>query len=117
MVPQAEDFALAEMYINRKLALCGQSRHVAEYLGHYSDAGSLNLLFRREGSMTREPRPLRSAPPSPRPHAPPTLAHTRRPHATSGPRREIKSPHSGAFSLVVKTIFRVRVLRFYMKRS
>ena len=48
----ARRFGLAELYMNRKLALCdGGGGHVAQYLGHYSDGGRgehLNLVFRYE---------------------------------------------------------------------
>jgi len=49
---RANEFAQAELFINQKLKLCGQSGVMASFEGHYFADGSLNLVWRREGSLT-----------------------------------------------------------------
>ena len=50
---QASEFALAELFVNKKLSLCGASRCMARFEGHYyDDAGALSLVFKKEGTLT-----------------------------------------------------------------
>jgi len=51
----ARKFALAELFMNQKLKLCGQSSSVAQYVGHFSSLGEdeyLSIVFKDEGSLT-----------------------------------------------------------------
>lgn len=50
---RGQQFARAELFMNQKLKLCGQSGCMAQFEGHYTDDdGALNLVFRREGTLT-----------------------------------------------------------------
>ena len=49
---QAAEFALAELFINQKLMLCGQGNCMARFQGHFYDGGSLSLVYQNEGKLT-----------------------------------------------------------------
>ena len=48
------EFAEAELFINQKLRLCGQSGCCATFLGYAYQRGSLSLVFKKEGYATLE---------------------------------------------------------------
>ena len=48
----AADFALAELYMNRKLKICGQSKSMASFQGHYYEGSKLSLVYNYEGTLT-----------------------------------------------------------------
>ena len=45
-------FGAAELFINQKLTLCGQSRCMARFHGHYYEDGALCLVHQMEGTLT-----------------------------------------------------------------
>jgi len=46
------NFGLAELFMNRKLSLCGQGGAMARFRGHYYYGGDLCLVYQREGELT-----------------------------------------------------------------
>lgn len=51
--PRGDEFSEAELFMNRKLSLLGQSGCMAKFEGHYfDDDGSRCLVFKREGTLT-----------------------------------------------------------------
>ena len=60
--PNAAAFAQAELFVNRKLKLCGQGGCCATFLGHVYTGGALSLVFKNEGSTTLDDALTRSFP-------------------------------------------------------
>lgn len=49
---QAQQFAAAELFINQKLSLCGQSSSMAPYKGHFYEDGALSIVYTKDGELT-----------------------------------------------------------------